>query len=83
MIDPSITERVWRGTVALSQVDALLVGFILFQVWVHQQIRRHLKLDHDLPVMRRYLGAVIETSLPTVILIMQIQSMGAGAALGF
>lgn len=83
MIDPSITERVWRGTVALSQVDALLVGFILFQVWVHQQIRKHLRLDHDLPVVRRYLSAVIETSLPTVILIMQIRSMGAGAALGF
>lgn len=83
MIDPSITERVWRGTVALSQVDALLVGFILFQVWVHQQIRRHLRLDHDLHVVRRYLSAVIETSLPTVILIMQIRSMGAGAALGF
>ena len=31
----------------------------------------------------RYIGAFIETSLPTLILILQIRSMGAGPALGF
>jgi len=34
-------------------------------------------------VIRRYIGALIETSLPTVILILQIRSMGASQALGF
>ncbi|MBR0715200.1 adenylate/guanylate cyclase domain-containing protein [Bradyrhizobium liaoningense] len=83
LIDPSVVERVWRGTLGLSQVYGLLVGFILFEVWVHSQIRRNLKLDRDLPVVRRYIGAFIETSFPTVILILQIRSMGASQALGF
>ncbi|EJN12161.1 family 3 adenylate cyclase [Bradyrhizobium sp. YR681] len=83
LVDPVVVNRVWRGTEGLVEVYGLLVGFILFEVWVHTQIRRNLKLDRDLPVVRRYVGALIETSVPTVILILQIRSMGASQALGF
>jgi adenylate cyclase len=83
LIDPTIVNRVWRGTEGLVREYTLLVGFILFEVWVHSQIRRNLELDRDLPVIRRYIGALIETSLPTIILILQIRSMGASQALGF
>ncbi len=83
LIDPAIVNRVWRGTEGLVREYSLLAGFILFEVWVHSQIRRYLKLDRDLPVIRRYIGATIETSLPTIILILQIRSMGAEPALGF
>lgn len=83
LVNSSVVQRVWRGTEGLAEVYGLLTGFILFEVWVHSQIRRNLKLDRDLPVIRRYIGALIETSLPTVILILQIRSMGASQALGF
>ena len=83
LIDPTIVNRVWHGTEGLVREYAILAGFILFEVWVHSQIRRNLKLDRDLPVIRRYIGALIETSLPTIILILQIRSMGASQALGF
>jgi adenylate cyclase len=83
LVDSSVVQRVWRGTEGLAEVYGLLAGFILFEVWVHRQIRRNLKLDRDLPVIRRYIGALIETSLPTVILFLQIRSMGASQALGF
>jgi adenylate cyclase len=83
LIDPAIVNRVWRGTEGLVREYLILAGFILFEVWVHSQIRRNLKLDRDLPVIRRYIGALIETSLPTIILILQIRSMGATQALGF
>jgi len=83
LVDPVVVNRVWRGTEGLAEVYGLLVGFILFEVWVHTQIRKNLKLDRDLPVVRRYIGALIETSLPTVILILQIRTMGASQALGF
>ncbi len=83
LIDPALVNRVWRGTEGLVREYTLLAGFILFEVWVHSQIRRNLKLDRDLPVIRRYIGALIETSLPTIILILQIRSMGASQALGF
>ena len=42
-----------------------------------------LRLDRDLPVFRRYLGALIETSMPTVVLALHIESMGRVEALGF
>lgn len=83
LIDPVLVNRVWRGTEGLVHEYMLLTGFILFEVWIHSQIRRNLKLDRDLPVIRRYIGALIETSLPTIILILQIRSMGASQALGF
>lgn len=83
LIDPSVVNRVWRGTEGLIEVYGLLIGFILFEVWVHTQIRKNLRLDRDLPVIRRYIGSLIETSLPTVILILQIRTMGAALALGF
>ncbi len=83
LIDPRVVNWVWRGTAGVNEAYGLLAGFILFEFWVHSQIRRNLKLDRDLPVIRRYIGAFIETSLPTVILLLQIRSMGASQALGF
>ncbi|MCA1377946.1 MULTISPECIES: adenylate/guanylate cyclase domain-containing protein [unclassified Bradyrhizobium] len=83
LIDPAVVNRVWRGTEGFAEVYGLLVGFILFEVWVHTQIRKNLRLDRDVPVARRYIGTLIETSLPTVILILQIRTMGATQALGF
>ncbi|MBR0847024.1 adenylate/guanylate cyclase domain-containing protein [Bradyrhizobium diazoefficiens] len=83
MADPAVMNRVWQGAEGFSEIYGILVGFIMFEVWVHSQIRRNLKLDRDLPVVRRYIGALMETSLPTVILILQIRSMGPSQALGF
>ena len=83
LVDPAVVNRVWQGAEGFSEIYGILIGFILFEVWVHSQIRRNLKLDRDLPVIRRYIGALMETSLPTVILILQIRSMGPSQALGF
>ena len=83
VVDPAISNRIWHGTDGMVREYAVLIGFLLFEVWVHSQIRRNLKRDRDLPVIRRYIGAFIETSLPTIILILQIRSMGASQALGF
>lgn len=83
VIDPAIANRIWRGTEGMVREYALLTGFLLFEVWVHSQIKRNLRLDRDLPVIRRYIGTLIETSLPTLILMLQIRSMGASQALGF
>jgi adenylate cyclase len=83
LTDPVVVKRVWHGLQGIAEVYGLLIGFILFEIWVYSQIKRNLELDRDLPVVRRYIGALIETSLPTVILILQIRSMGASPALGF
>lgn len=83
LVAPAVVNRVWQGTVGLTEVYGLITGFILFELWVQAQIRRNLKLDRDLPVVRRYIGAFIETSVPTVILLLEVRSMGASQALGF
>lgn len=83
LIDPRVVERVWHGTSGRIQLYALMTAFILFELWVHAQIRRNLRLGRDVPVVRRYLGALIETSVPTVILILQVHSMGASQALSY
>src|SRR5215469_7212767 len=79
---PGVEERIWRG-VNPDAIYLILTCFILFEWWVHGAINRHLKLDQDVHVLRRYVGALIETSIPTLILSLQIRSMGPVQALGF
>jgi adenylate cyclase len=82
-IDPYAVEHLWHGKLKPTDLYAILIPFILFELWVHISISRHLKQDRDLPVYRRYLGALIETSMPTLALAMHIDSMGPVEALGF
>ena len=49
--------------------------------WRHQPAHR--AAISDVPVIRRYLGALIETSMPTIALALHIDSMGPVEALGF
>jgi adenylate cyclase len=79
---PDVVERVWHG-VNPRIIYRILIGLIIFEVWVHTAISHHLQRDEDLKVYRRYLGALIETSIPTVVLALQIDSMGPVRALGF
>jgi adenylate cyclase len=80
---PGVVQRIWRGGVSPNSLYPVLIGFILFELWVYRQISHNLKLDRDMPVYRRYIGAFIETSLPTFVLALQIESMGPVRALGF
>ncbi|MBV8926712.1 MAG: adenylate/guanylate cyclase domain-containing protein, partial [Bradyrhizobium sp.] len=82
LVFPGVEERIWRGTNP-NAIFLILTVFILFECWVHSAITRHLKLDQDVHILRRYVGALIETSIPTMILSLQIQSMGPVQALGF
>ncbi|MBO4226354.1 adenylate/guanylate cyclase domain-containing protein [Bradyrhizobium neotropicale] len=80
---PEAVSRVWHGNLRVSFLFYITVPFILFELWVHGAITRHMRRGRDLPVVRRYIGALIETSLPTVALALHIDSMGSVAALGF
>ncbi len=82
-IDPYAVEHLWHGRLKPSDLYSILLPFIAFELWVHISISRHLRLDRDLPVFRRYLGAFIETSMPTLALALHIDSMGPVEALGF
>src|SRR5689334_17751223 len=79
---PDMVERVWHG-VNPNWVYLILTGFALFELMVYRIISRQLRLDRELPVYRRYVGVLVETSMPTLILLLQIRSMGPTQALGF
>src|SRR6201996_5731352 len=79
---PKVVEHVWHG-LNPNAVYRILIGLILFELWVYISIRNHLKQDRDLNVYRRYLGALIEISVPSYLLFLQIESMGPVRALGF
>ena len=80
---PEAVSKVWHGNLKPHYLYSIMVPFILFELWVHSVITRHLELHQDLPVFRRYLGALIETSMPTIALALHIDSMGQVEALGF
>ena len=82
IIFPGVEERLWRG-INPNAIYLIMTAFILFEWWVHRAISRHLKLDQDVHVLRRYVSVLIETSIPTLLLWLQIQSMGPVQAFGF
>lgn len=83
ILEPEAVDHLWRGRLRPAYVYVILVPFILFELWVHAVISRHLKLHRDVPVIRRYFGALIETTMPTVALALHIENMGSVQALGF
>ena len=83
VLDPNAVQKLWHGRFNPSELFIVLVPFVLFELWVHSVITEHLDKDHDLPVYRRYIGVLVETSMPTLALGMHIDSMGPVDALGF
>ena len=83
VVAPAILDRIWRGHFPVLYVLAGYVGFVLFEALVLALVSRQLKRDHDVPRVRRYVGAFIETSLPSLVLVVHMNNMGAVSALGF
>ncbi|MGO4715159.1 adenylate/guanylate cyclase domain-containing protein [Bradyrhizobium sp. 2TAF24] len=76
-------QLIWRGRLKPDYLYLILGPFIAYELVLHAVIKRRLGLDRDVPVLRRYLSALIETSLPTVALMLHIDNMGSVQALGF
>lgn len=83
ILAPEQIDKLWHGNLRPAYLYVILVPFILFEVAIHAVVKRHIALDKDLPPLRRYIGAFIETSMPTVALALHIENMGSVAALGF
>jgi adenylate cyclase len=80
---PDVVNALWHGRLRPAYLYVILVPFIFFELLVHAVISRHLKLHRDVPVIRRYFGALIETTMPTIALALHIENMGSVQALGF
>jgi adenylate cyclase len=83
LFDLGAVQDFWHGRLKPQHFLFVLGPFVLFELWVYSAISRYLKLDRDIPVYRRYIGAFIETSIPTVALALHMESMGRNDALGY
>ena len=82
-ISPSDIERIWHGHFPILSLYAAFVLFVVFELSVMRLLSQRLAQARDVPYARRYLGALIETSLPTVGLYLQMTEMGPTQALAF
>jgi adenylate cyclase len=83
LIFPDSMERIWRGQFQLWKFYIVAVPLVIFELTVLWLLQRRIALNRDVPVLRRYISALIETSLPTIALAIQINAMGPERALGF
>ncbi|WP_407155338.1 adenylate/guanylate cyclase domain-containing protein [Bradyrhizobium sp. STM 3557] len=83
IFEPRIMLWIWHAGSRAFYGYALLILFILFELWIYSQLLKNIKRGRDIPVVRRYIGTMIETSLPTLVLLMQIDSIGPEKALAF
>ncbi|SHN83036.1 adenylate/guanylate cyclase domain-containing protein [Bradyrhizobium erythrophlei] len=82
-VSPAEVEHIWHGRLYPLYIWAVIGPFIAFEFGILYLVKRRIALDQDIPVLRRYIGTFIETSLPTLLLAIHIDRMGATEALGF
>lgn len=83
LVDPSVLDRLSHGQFSLAPLNAVYVPFLLYELFVLRMLTERLKARRDVPVLRRYLSALIETSIPTFVLHLHMNWMGSEQALGF
>jgi adenylate cyclase len=80
---PSVFDRISHGRFDLVPQYKVYLGFLLFEFVVLYLLTRRLRTHSDVPMARRYLSALIETSLPTYLLYLHMNWMGPAQALGY
>jgi adenylate cyclase len=80
---PAVLGRISHGRFELIPLYRVYVPFLLFEFMVLYLLARRLATHSDVPPLRRYLSALIETSIPTFVLYMHMKWMGPAEALGF
>ncbi len=80
---PSVFDRISHGRFDLAPQYKVYVAFLLFEFLVLYLLTRRLRMQSDVPMARRYLSALIETSLPTYLLYLHMNWMGSAQALGY
>jgi adenylate cyclase len=83
VLAPSVLARISHGRFELARLYAVYVPFLLFEFMVLYLLARRLAMHKDVPWARRYLSALIETSIPTFVLYLHMNWMGPAQALGF
>jgi adenylate cyclase len=80
---PSVLGRISHDRFELAPLYRVYVPFLLYEFMVLYLLARRLAMHTDVPWARRYLSALIETSIPTFVLYLHMRWMGSAQALGF
>ena len=80
---PSVFDRISHGRFDLAPQYKVYAAFLLFEFGVLYLLTRRLRMHSDVSMARRYLSALIETSLPTYLLYLHMNWMGSTQALGY
>jgi adenylate cyclase len=80
---PQVLDRIWHGHFPFWFLATSYIVFVLFEASVLALITRQIKHGGDVPQFRRYFGALVETSLPSVVIATHMSNMGAAQALAF
>ena len=83
LLAPSVLDRITHGRFELFPQFAVFVPFLLFELVILHLLSRRLAMHQDVPTLRRYLSALIETSVPTYVLYLDMNWMGPAQALGY
>ncbi len=83
LVAPSGLMKISHGQFSVARLYAVYTPFILAELWVLRLITRRMALHGDIPTLRRYMSALVETSLPTFVLYLHMNWMGPAEALGF
>ncbi|UFZ08291.1 adenylate/guanylate cyclase domain-containing protein [Bradyrhizobium ontarionense] len=80
---PEIVKWIWPSRIGVLAIYTILPSFIAFETLVLFRIKADIRHGRDVPVVWRYVSALVETSLPTLVLVLQIEGIGPEKALGF
>lgn len=83
LLAPSIFAGISRGGFELGSTYVIFLPFLALELLALYLITRRAAENKDVPVFRRYLSALIETSVPTAALYLHMNWMGANTALAF
>ena len=82
-VAPWVLDRISNGRFDLIPQFEVYIPFVLFEVGVLYLLGRRVAMHSDVPTLRRYLSALIETSMPTFVLYLHMNWMGPAQALGY
>ncbi len=80
---PSVFSRISNGRFDLVSLYLVYVPFLLLEVMVLYLVSWRLATHSKVPIVRRYISALIEISIPTFVLYLHMNWMGSTHALGF
>jgi adenylate cyclase len=83
LLAPSSFARISNGQFDLASSFMITAPLLLFEFFVLYKVNQRIAAGQDIAHGRRYLSALIETSIPTAALHLHMGWMGPAAALAF